>query len=159
MPTDEAGGDDEEMFGYEVLPDSEKKISNYFTMENRNADYVYDFGDDWRHTIELESITPRDRDVAYPRCIEGENACPPEDCGGGGGFHRFKKSMSYLNAADHDEMVEWSGVFDPKWFDLDLVRFGSPSLRWRIAFEDAPAPKSLRQVQYHSMKDGNVSGS
>jgi hypothetical protein len=45
--------------------------------------YVYDFGDDWRHRIEVEKIRPLDPDVAYPRCTGGRRAVlPAEDIGG-----------------------------------------------------------------------------
>jgi hypothetical protein len=45
--------------------------------------YVYDFGDDWRHRIEVEKIMPLDPGVTYPRCTGGRRAAPPaEDIGG-----------------------------------------------------------------------------
>ena len=45
--------------------------------------YVYDFGDDWRHRIDVEKIIPLDPDVTYPRCTGGRRAAPPaEDIGG-----------------------------------------------------------------------------
>lgn len=40
--------------------------------------YTYDFGDDWRHTVEAEEIVPAD-EGSYPRCVDGAAACPPED--------------------------------------------------------------------------------
>ena len=43
--------------------------------------YIYDFGDNWNLVIELESITEALPDVVA-RCIAGERAAPPEDCGG-----------------------------------------------------------------------------
>ena len=69
-------------FGREVLPRWKQKIADYFSMENRTADYVYDFGDNWEHKIQLEKILPREKDIKYPICIKGKRACPPEDCGG-----------------------------------------------------------------------------
>jgi len=55
--------------------------------------YEYDFGDSWDHTIAVEAIS--ENDVRYPRhpvCIGGENACPPEDCGGVPGYERLMKA-------------------------------------------------------------------
>src|SRR3989344_9082209 len=41
--------------------------------------YVYDFGDNWEHTLIVEKIL-NDKDVAIvPICLEGERSCPPED--------------------------------------------------------------------------------
>jgi len=37
--------------------------------------YVYDFGDDWEHSIVLEKIL--NDDEGSPRCLAGERNCPP----------------------------------------------------------------------------------
>ena len=44
--------------------------------------YVYDFGDDWRHDIVVEKITPALPGVTYPRCTGGRGWAPEEDSGG-----------------------------------------------------------------------------
>lgn len=44
--------------------------------------YTYDFGDDWGHEIAVEATGVAEAGERYPRCIGGEGACPPEDCGG-----------------------------------------------------------------------------
>ncbi|NLL30844.1 MAG: plasmid pRiA4b ORF-3 family protein, partial [Clostridiales bacterium] len=59
---------------------SKVKIDKYLIKE-KNIEYVYDFGDYWKHNITLEEII-EDYEYAYPMCIEGEGACPPEDVGG-----------------------------------------------------------------------------
>jgi hypothetical protein len=149
--------EDGDLLGYEVLPGWMRKISRYFTKANPEAEYIYDFGDDWLHSVVLEAILSNDKTdkvTAYPRCIGGEKACPPEDCGGVSGFHRFKKAIAYKNAKDHDELLAWvGGWYDPAWFDPSLIRFEDPDLRWDIAFLDKPVPKSMRQVQYHRMRE------
>ncbi len=159
---DPDGMHDEDM-GYVTKPSWMSKISHYFTLkpiENANAlaDYLYDFGDGWHHSVVLEKIMVRsDKKLAntYPCCIDGENACPPEDCGGTSGYQRFKKAIAYHNAEEHDEMLRWvGGWFDPEWFDKELVWFEDPWLRWDIAFIDKPCPKHMRMVQYHRMSKG-----
>jgi len=79
-------------WGEEILPGWKQKIADYFSMEdkkNRLAGYLYDFGDNWEHAVKLEKILPRKSDVNYPTCIDGERACPPEDCGGVRGYDSF----------------------------------------------------------------------
>jgi len=45
-----------------------------------------DFGDDWKHTLELEeSLTP-EMGMDYRAFLDGERRCPPEDCGGAPGY-------------------------------------------------------------------------
>ncbi len=48
--------------------------------------YEYDFGDGWTHEIAVEHQGPPEKGVKYPRCLAGERACPPEDCGGPWGY-------------------------------------------------------------------------
>ena len=43
---------------------------------------VYDYGDFWELTIELESVQPATEDSPVAVLIDGERAGPPEDCGG-----------------------------------------------------------------------------
>lgn len=139
----------------ETLPGWNLSIAEYFTPANPTCEYEYDFGDGWQHTITLEEILPREDGVAYPRCIAGERACPPEDVGGLPGYAMFLKAISYHNAKDHDELLQWcGGWFDPEWFDLGLVRFANPDVRWRVGFQNAPVPKGMRMVQYHRMRGG-----
>lgn len=134
------------------LPGWGKMIALYFKKPGDSCRYEYDFGDSWEHTVTLEAILPKEKGVSYPRCIAGERACPPEDCGGTGGYGRFLQAIKYMNAADHDEQLQWvGGWFDPEWFDIGLVRFADPEIRWQIGFSDLPRPKGLRMIQYHRM--------
>lgn len=144
--------DDDGISEFLTHPGWKKKIATYFNKPGKSCQYEYDFGDRWRHTITLEAVLPKEKGARYPRCIAGERACPPEDCGGTGGYGRFLTAINYMNAKDHDELLQWAGGwFDPEWFDLSLVRFEDPDLRFEISFNDAPLKKGMRLVQYHRM--------
>lgn len=126
----------DEDFDGSILAGWNQKIVDYFSMENCSARYVYDFGDYWVHKIQLEKIIPKEKDGIYPRCIKGKRACPPEDCGGIGGYERLLDIMSNENHEEYDEMIEWlGGRFDPEHFDVDEVGFNDPDKRRNIAFE------------------------
>lgn len=60
-------------------PQEKSKIADYFIPPNVTAKYLYDFGRGWNHTIKLEKILPAVSGTAYPKCIAGKWACPPED--------------------------------------------------------------------------------
>jgi hypothetical protein len=142
-----------------VLPGWKHKISHYFSMEHPECDYAYDFGDDWHHAVVLEGILPKEADAIYPRCIVGGNACPPEDCGGDGGYQNFLEAIADPQAEEHESMLEWvGGWFDPAWFDLSLIIFENPDVRYAIAFTGKPVPASMRVVQYHQMRQGSEPG-
>ena len=79
----------------------------------------YDFGDSWEHELVVEARTVAEDDQAYPACIAGEGACPPEDCGGVYGFAELKDVLAGPDSEERDEMQERIGEdFDPAHFDL-----------------------------------------
>ena len=127
--------DEDADFGWEVLAEWNQKIAHYFSSENSKADYVYDFGDGWEHSIKLEKILPRETGVAYPRCIGGKRACPPEDCGGIGGYAEFLEAIGDPANELHEDMLDWvGGSFDPDDFDPNDVEFEDPDSRFKLAF-------------------------
>ncbi|MBD0288289.1 MAG: plasmid pRiA4b ORF-3 family protein, partial [Flavisolibacter sp.] len=83
--------------------------------------YIYDFGDDWLHVIELEKITYEK--LKHADVLEGEGKCPPEDCGGFPGYENLKEILAYPGHPEHDEMKEWLGLskrqkWNPAAFNL-----------------------------------------
>jgi hypothetical protein len=49
--------------------------------------YEYDLNSPWCHEVRLEERLEPVAGQAYPTCIAGHEACPPEDCGGPAGYH------------------------------------------------------------------------
>ena len=87
--------------------------------------YEYDFGDDWKHDIQVERVIAREPKVHYPRCVEGERACPPEDVGGPWGYPDFVAAITDPKHEGHREMREWvGGKFDPEKFSPEAVNRG-----------------------------------
>lgn len=133
----EIGIPDEEFEYRDVLPEWIQKISKWFTVENKIADYTYDFGDNWEHIIKLEKIVPREKGIKYPRCIYGERACPPEDCGSTPGYENILEIIKDKNHEEYESMMEWlGGEYDPEYFDIKEIEFDDPPKRWKMAFED-----------------------
>jgi hypothetical protein len=83
--------------------------------------YVYDLGDDWIHTIDVEKISAPAKGVKYPRCIDGQGACPPEDSGGPIGYAMKLKDRANKKSAGHAFAKQWLGKFDPDHFDVKAV--------------------------------------
>lgn len=124
-------------FGDEVAPGWNLNMSQYFSLENKKALYIYDFGDDWEHTLTLEKILPREKGKQYPVCIKGKRACPPEDCGGILGYEELVEIMADPKHEEYDEMIEWvDGPFDPEAFDAKSIEFDDPRERWSFAFRE-----------------------
>ncbi|MHB8189102.1 MAG: plasmid pRiA4b ORF-3 family protein [Ferrimicrobium sp.] len=84
--------------------------------------YDYDFGDDWRHDIVVEKILDSEPAVAYPRCLTGRRACPPEDCGGPWRYAYLLAAIADTNGTEDEELLQWvGGDFDPEAFDPAAV--------------------------------------
>ena len=127
---------------------TKKKISKYFTSENKKALYVYDFGDNWQHDIILEKIMPRDKSVEYPICLAGKRNCPPEDCGSVFGYMDLLEIISNPDHEDYEEMIEWlGGEFDPEYFNIKEIIFEDPEERWEFAYGDDP---DMDEFEYDS---------
>lgn len=84
--------------------------------------YLYDFGDGWDHRIKVEKVLPAIACPQVPYCVDGANACPPEDVGGEPGYADFLESMADPGHPEHDDMLAWPGsTFDPTVFDWERV--------------------------------------
>lgn len=64
----------------------------------RTASYLYDFGDNWRHAIEVEKIQDAETDMTYPRCVAGKGTRPGEDGGQPEPFHieRINRRLDHM---------------------------------------------------------------
>lgn len=88
----------------------------------RKFSYLYDFGDGWSHEIEITNTFDHDPSRKYPVCIAGENACPPEDCGGPPGFEELKEILAGEDSEEKAERLEWlGGHYNPLSFDPNFV--------------------------------------
>ena len=110
---------------------------DYFSLQNPKGKYCYDFGDNWEHELLLEKIIPREAGQKYPLCLDGERACPPEDCGGTWGFEKLLQIIQDKNHPLYKEKTTWlGGIFDRDFFAVKAVKFTDPEKHWKSIFED-----------------------
>jgi Plasmid pRiA4b ORF-3-like protein len=83
--------------------------------------YEYDFGDSWIHDIVIERAAHAQPGVLLPRCLAGKRACPPEDCGGVGGYAQLLEALADPDHPEHGNLRSWAGAFNPEAFDLELT--------------------------------------
>ena len=100
--------------------------------------YEYDFGDSWEHRIAVEKIHESEgAPLGVAICLDGAGACPPEDCGGIGGYADLSEIVKDPGHAEHASMLEWLGEgFDPGEFDLPntnvfLKKLKFPRTTWQ----------------------------
>lgn len=119
----------------EIFPGWEIWILAYFNNLGIEAKYLYDYGDDWYHTVKLEGYMHREKGVSYPVCVDGAMAGPPEDCGGAHGYTDLVKILSDRSNKEYMELRTWVGKeWNPSKFDVNKIQFESPYKRWRYAF-------------------------
>jgi hypothetical protein len=84
------------------------KIKDYLK-ENAFMIYVYDMGDYWLHGLFVEKVISPLEGQFYPICIEGAGNCPPEDCGGVGGYFEMAAILKRKKGELYHQYVQWLG--------------------------------------------------
>ncbi len=112
------------------------RLGEYLSPENPKVEYLYDYGSDWVHIIELEKIVDREKRQPYPRCLKGKRACPPEDCGGVPGYYRLLEDLEIPGSALYEDALNFLGGDDykPDQFSTEKIEFRDP----RNLLEDIP---------------------
>ncbi|AEE96567.1 plasmid pRiA4b ORF-3 family protein [Mahella australiensis] len=114
--------DEDEYENISAIPTRLEKgvmLSEYIP-EYKRLRYIYDFGDNWDHYIEVEEVV-NDYFLNYATCIEGEGNAPPEDVGSSSGYEEFLKIIADEQHPEHENMVEWGRYQGYKDFDIEEV--------------------------------------
>jgi len=90
---------------YDVQVEISLALEDIF-QETEEICYVYDFGDNWEHTVILEKVEKADKLVAS--YVDGAGERPPEDIGGAPGFEQYLQIMANKNHPDHEHMNLWA---------------------------------------------------
>ena len=85
------------------------KASDAATADGPTVSYTYDFGDDWHHVLTIEATDEPVPGHLYPRMVEIEGRCPPEDVGGPPGYEHFLNAIADPDHPEHDDMIAWHG--------------------------------------------------
>lgn len=84
--------------------------------------YIYDFGDNWMHQIEVEKILPPEEGKPYPVLLAGRRNCPPEDSGGIPGYQEMLAVLNDPEDDRYEEIVDWLGEdFTPAGFGKKAI--------------------------------------
>jgi hypothetical protein len=90
--------------GEEVWPEDQRDETGAHLADlGTEFEYLYDFGDGWTHDIEVQP------GGSAPGCVDGHGACPPEDCGGPGGYAELLEVLADPAHPEHEHMRSWVG--------------------------------------------------
>lgn len=105
-----------------VVDERRVRLNTLVEAGARRFTYLYDFGDNWEHTVKVEDLVIPPREGARIRCSAGENACPPEDVGGPNAYFDFLVAIRDPTHEEHTSMLQWAGgSFDPAAFNITDV--------------------------------------
>lgn len=117
-------------FPADVIDERGASVRTLLPRARSKSVYEYDFGDGWEHEIVVEKILDAEPSASYPACVAGMRACPPEDCGGPGGYADLVEAIRDPDHLEHEELLEWAGEdFDPESFDAARINAGLAKLR------------------------------
>jgi len=111
---------------YRKYDSTKTYLSDFFNGQKKKMNYIYDFGDNWLHSITV--LKKPSEEVLIPRCIKGENAAPIDDIGGIWDFYGLLEIFDKKRkSAEDKELLEWVGIpkgrtyEDVYGFDIDKV--------------------------------------
>lgn len=88
----------------DVLDENRVRVGDVLAECGESLRYVYDFGDDWQHVIELEEILAGPVPTGLPRCTGGRGHAPPEDSGPAG---RSRTGPVAVDLGEVNAALEW----------------------------------------------------
>ena len=105
--------DGADMYDYPIKDASEHALCDLLG-KGEEMTFVYDFGDNWRHTVKVLDCQEYGKDEKrYIRLLDGKNACPPNDVGGISGY---KEMLNVIKEdPDSDEAWEYYTWLGSKW--------------------------------------------
>lgn len=112
---------DDELYERKVLDERRVRLREVVARVGTEFEYLYDFGDSWRHDLMLEAIVMPEPGTSYPCCLAGERCTPPEDVGGSSGYQDYLEAMADPWHEEHENVLAWRGSFDPEAFSLTVV--------------------------------------
>ncbi len=134
---------DDDLGNQKTLAGWEISMVTYIGEIGQTIEYEYDFGDGWTHEVLFEGILLKEKGVSYPKCIAGECACPPEDCGGAPGYFDLLEILHNPTHPEYEEKVIWLKEhvkcyfpFEADKFEPDQVIFFNPQQRLKLMLSD-----------------------
>lgn len=113
--------------GEDGIPEASVRADQVLREPGDTLGYLYDFGDDWTHTLRVADVRPAIGGEPPARCLAGSRACPPEDVGGIGTYNDLVAALAAARpdaaqTALLDQYRPWlSEDFDPARFDADAT--------------------------------------
>lgn len=114
-------GDPETAGDLEVEDEDVVTLDQLITRKGNRFRYVYDFGDDWSHTIRILEVLKDGSTLPQLIVLAGERAAPPEDCGGIPGYYALLYALEHPSEQESADWLEWHGDYNPDEVDMETI--------------------------------------
>jgi len=111
---------DPDSWGEPVGNDAKVKLCQLLTAPKQRLLYLYDFGDEWLHTVTLTALSTAS--VPLPHLLKAQNGCPPEDCGGPPGAEYWSAAWLDTTHEDHETARDMFGDQEPGSLDFAALQ-------------------------------------
>ncbi len=115
--------------------DAKYRVQDVLTAPKQKLLYLYDFGDDWEHTVTLTAVGQAEGPL--PRLLKAQNGCPPENCGGPPGAAYWASVWYDQQHPEHATAVDILGEHEPDWLDFERLQ--------RAVSKLAPKPRTPKK--------------
>lgn len=103
------GTPSEDDFGEPMVDAKSIKLWQQFT-QSKKLGYMYDFGDSWEFTIELQKVLAPDNVITYPTCLSGKGNHMLEDVGGIPGYEVITNWCRNKTKANAQKLIDFYGM-------------------------------------------------
>ncbi|MBM3416797.1 MAG: plasmid pRiA4b ORF-3 family protein [Bacteroidetes bacterium] len=110
-----------------VTKDAKRSKIKLVFVKHREFKYIYDFGDMWSHKIKFEELIINE--IERPYCLDGGGACPPEDCGGLGGYEQLLNSLNTPGHPEQETYIRWIGLSHKERWDANFFSVREANIR------------------------------
>jgi hypothetical protein len=88
--------------------------------------YLYDYGDNWQHTIILKGFATKSQDFVNetPSLLAGAMNCPPEDIGGIGAYNELVNwHLNNIKSLNHEMIAAYKNFDVFNWYFIGRILF------------------------------------
>jgi len=110
--------------------ESRYKLQDLMRQPKDKLLYLYDFGDDWEHVINLKSVV--ETELPLPHLLKAQQGCPPEDCGGPPGAEHWAGVWRDKKHDDYAVALQMFGKNEPGWLDFEALQKAVKKLQPKI---------------------------
>jgi hypothetical protein len=100
--------------GEEGIPEEEVRLDEVLVDVGDQLFYLYDFGDDWEHTVRLEAVLERGGSAPRAVCTAGGRPGPAEDCGGVTGYELYCAATDATHPQHAEARTELAYLYGPE---------------------------------------------